>query len=191
MKKRIADNRESVMAEILRELELEHSPEAKYCHRLHLALLVLSGLSPKDVAAVYNESSSTINHWTKNVLDKGPQALRDGIHPGRPPRLDAEKLRLLAEILKQSPEVYGYDKPFWDGAALSRYICDNYGVELQIRQCQRLIRQLGLSLRRPLIFSRGPASPSKGVSKKQIRSCKSKNQTCAESQGPFQGHQEK
>ncbi|HWQ77814.1 MAG TPA: helix-turn-helix domain-containing protein [Anaerovoracaceae bacterium] len=171
MRKRIVNNKETVIAAILQELE--NSPEAKYYHRLHLALLVLSGLSPKEVAALYNESSSTINHWTKNVLDKGPHALRDGIHPGRPPRLSSEKLRLLSEILEQSPEVYGYNKPFWDGAALSRYIHDNYGVELKVRQCQRLIHQLKLSLRRPRIFSKGPAFPNKGVLKKQIRSCKS------------------
>lgn len=170
MKKRIINNREAVMAAILRELE--NSPEARYYHRLHLALLVISGLSPKDVAAIYSESSSTINHWTKNVLDKGPQALREGIHPGRPPRLSSEKLRLLSKILEQSPEAYGYDKPFWDGAVLSRYIYDNYGVELRVRQCQRLIRQLGLSLRRPRTFSKGPASPNKEILKKQIRSCK-------------------
>jgi len=37
----------------------------------------------------------------------------------------------------------------WDGKTLSAFIEKRYGIELGVRQCQRLFRQLGFRLRKP------------------------------------------
>jgi len=46
----------------------------------------------------------------------------------------------------------------WDGKLLSHHIRQQYGIELGVRQCQRLFRQLGFRLRkpRPLIAKADP-----------------------------------
>ena len=37
----------------------------------------------------------------------------------------------------------------WDGPPLSAYLLRDLGVKLKVRQCQRLVRQLGSRLRKP------------------------------------------
>ena len=51
--------------------------------------------------------------------------------------------------LQKNPEDFGYDYNNWDGLVLSSHLHDHYNVSLQVRQCQRVIRQLGYTLQRP------------------------------------------
>ena len=166
IKKRAVEHKEATILEI--QQELSKSPAARYYHRLHLVLLVVNGMPAREVAALYNESSSTLNHWTKKVLEEGSSALQDEVRSGRPSRLNEEQLQQLCKLLEQSPEDFGYDQVSWDGLVLSQYIQDHYAITLQVRQCQRLMRQLGFTLQRPQSFPKG-SSPDKESFKKNGR----------------------
>jgi len=51
--------------------------------------------------------------------------------------------------LRQSPLEQGLSTNLWDGKTLSTWIAQQFGVELGVRQCQYLFRQLGFRLRKP------------------------------------------
>jgi transposase len=128
---------------------LSDSAEAKYYHRLDLVMLAINGMPVKEIAALFNESPTTISYWTKKVVEKGVESLKSGEHTGRIPRLSAEQLRQLDEELQRSPSEYGYDINLWDGPVLSRHLSERYAVDIKVRQCQRILRQLGYTLQRP------------------------------------------
>lgn len=128
---------------------LNSSEDAKYYHRLDLVLLAVNGMPVKEIAALYNESPTTISYWTKKAVEQGVESLRSGEHTGRKPRLSGEQLQQLDEDLQKFPADFGYESNLWDGLVLSQHLADHYSVDIQVRQCQRIIRQLGYSLQRP------------------------------------------
>lgn len=123
--------------------ELKHNEEAKYYHRLDIVMLAINGMSIKEIASLYDESPTTISYWTKKSVEQGIESLKLGKHTGRKPRLSAEQLHQLDEDLHKSPTEFGYESNLWDGLVLSRHLADHYAVNLQVRQCQRIMRQLG------------------------------------------------
>jgi transposase len=52
-------------------------------------------------------------------------------------------------VLRGKPSDAGMRVNLWDGRSLSAWIEKTYGVQLRVRQCQRLFRQLGFRLRKP------------------------------------------
>jgi transposase len=51
--------------------------------------------------------------------------------------------------LRVSPSDYGFSANLWDGKTLSAFIKKQFGIDLGVRQCQRLFRQFGFRLRKP------------------------------------------
>jgi len=145
---------------------LSDTEEAKYYHRLDLVMLVVNGMSVKEIAALYNESPTTISYWAKKVVKQGVDSLKSGEHTGRRSRLSVEQLRQLDEDLQRTPFDFGYDLNIWDGLVLSRHLSDHYAVDIQVRQCQRIIRQLGYTLQRPQTKPYGSNPEAQEVFKK-------------------------
>ncbi len=64
-------------------------------------------------------------------------------------------------VVTSDPNDFGYT--VWDGPSLSDYIASQYDISLCVRQCQRLLHELGFSLIRPQTF------PSKGNEENPLR----------------------
>lgn len=147
MKVRKIENKEAIILEIRNALT--SCEDAKFYHRLDLVMLSINGIPIKEIESLYNEPAKTISTWTKKVIENGVDSLKSGDHPGRPPRLTAEQMKQIDADLQKNPEDFGYDYNNWDGIILSSHLQDHYNVSLQVRQCQRVIRQLGFTLQRP------------------------------------------
>lgn len=146
--------------------------EAKFIHRLHGILLKIDKKeSACDVIAqLFGHSSRTISNWVNKVNDAGNiEVLRDKEKPGRNPRLNTGQLASIKEALQKEPESSGAPANIWDGKSLSFYIKKTYDIELGVRQCQRLFKKLGFSLKRarPAVAKGDPAK--KEVSKKNFK----------------------
>ena len=89
--------------------------------------------------------------------------LQEGERPGRPSRLTEKQIQEVKRVLRQKPTDAGMDVNLWDGKTLSALIERNYGVQLGVRQCQRMFRQFDFRLRkpRPLIAGASPAVQKK------------------------------
>jgi transposase len=68
---------------------------------------------------------------------------------GRPRTLEAKDWRRLQVDLRKTPRDFGLAATLWDGPVLSEHLRRRYGVDLGVRQCQRLFRQMGFRLRKP------------------------------------------
>ena len=146
--------------------------EAKFIHRLHGVLLKIDNKDDacETIAKLFGQSSRTISNWINKVNETGDiEVLRDKIKPGRNTKLNDEQCLLIKNALQKPPEFSGISANIWDGKSLSFYIEKEFKIVLGVRQCQRLFKKLGFSLKRARpIVSKGDSS-KKEVSKKTSR----------------------
>jgi len=129
--------------------EIRRSYEARYDHRLHAILLVAQGMSSRQAAQLLGDSPRTVAYWVQRFEAEGLAGLADADRPGRPPKLDQDQVYQIEQALRKSPLEVGLSVNLWDGKALSAYIKQEFRIQLGVRQCQRLFRQLGFRIRKP------------------------------------------
>lgn len=139
--------------------EIQRSEESRYDHRLHGVLLVAQGLTCPEVGRLLGDAPRTVEYWVRRFEERGLAGLAEGERPGRPPRLNAAQLRAINSVLRGRPADAGMTVNLWDGKTLAAWIDKRYGIQLGVRQCQRLFRQFGFRLRkpRPVIAKANPA----------------------------------
>jgi len=142
----IADAEQMIMA--LQD-EIRRSEKSRYDHRLHGVLLVAQGLSCSQVGSLLGDGPRTVEYWVHRFENDGFAGLAEGERPGRPTRLSAEQMAEIDRCLRLTPQDCGLQANLWDGKALAALIEHKFRVQLCVRQCQRLFRQLGFRLRKP------------------------------------------
>ncbi len=131
------------------QAEIRRSREARYDHRLHGVLLVAEGMSCPEVAARLGDAPRTVEYWVRRFLADGLAGLSEGERPGRPSRLTSAHLAAIDTALRDTPVAAGLSGQLWDGKTLTAFVAQQFGVQLGVRQCQRLFHQLGYRLRKP------------------------------------------
>ena len=146
--------------------EIRRNRDARYDHRLHAVLLVAKGNTCQEVSDLLGDPVRTVQSWVKAFLDDGLRGLMDDEHGGRPRRLSDEQLDEIELALRLPPENFGLSSNLWDGRTLSEYIGKFFDIEIGVRQCQRLFRQLGFRYRKPRPMIAGSSEDAKGEFKK-------------------------
>ena len=129
--------------------EISRSEEARYDHRLHGVLLVAQGMSSYDVAQLLGQDPVTVQRWVKQFNRSGFAGLHEGERTGRPGALSPAQWEALGRDLRRPPRELGYDQNLWEGKLLAHHLAQSYGVELGVRQCQRIFGRLDFRLRKP------------------------------------------
>lgn len=142
----ISDRENMIMA--LQD-EIRRNDTSRYDHRLHGVLLVAQGMTCPQVAGLLGDSPRSVVNWVQQFEAHGLAGLSEGERPGRPGRLNERQLLRVEAALRSSPADFGLPTTMWDGPALSAFLRHQFGVDLKVRQCQRLFRQLGFRLRKP------------------------------------------
>jgi transposase len=136
----ISENEEkriAIQQEILR------SEDSKYNHRLHAVLMVASGHSCHEVAKMFKHSPRYVEDWVKRFNEKGFAGLQKAVRTGRPSQITDKIRSKLGKDLRKAPTDFGYTNNLWDGKMLAHHLKVRYGIEIGIRQCQRLFREFG------------------------------------------------
>ncbi len=120
--------------------EIRRNEQARYDHRLHGVLLVLGGMSCSEASRLLGDSARSVQLWVRQVELEGFSALVEKPKSGRPARIGESDRAALKEILARKPADYGLDGERWDAKLFSTYLRQKRGIELGLRQCQRLIR---------------------------------------------------
>jgi transposase len=129
--------------------EIQRSEESRYDHRLHGVLLVAQGVTCPEVARLLGDAPRSVEYWVHRFQQQGLGGLAEAPRPGRPPRLNEKQMKEIDRVLRAKPSDAGMRINLWDGKTLSAWIGKTYGIQLRVRQCQRLFRQLGYRLRKP------------------------------------------
>ena len=143
------------------------SEESRFLFRVFAVNMVLSGCTASQIGELAGLSKATVTGWVKTADEQGFDALRSQQRSGRPSKLPKEKIQQIDALLQTDPKEHGYK--VWDGPTLAAYIKNTFGVELSVRQCQRMFHNLGYSLIRPQPY------PSKGYEDSEERENFKKN----------------
>jgi transposase len=139
--------------------EIHRSEDSRYDHRLHGVLLVAQGLTCPEVARLLGDAPRSVEYWVHRYEREGLGGLTEGERSGRPGRLSKKQIGEINRVLRATPSDAGMRVNLWDGKTLSAWIEKTYEIQLGVRQCQRLFRQLDFRLRkpRPLLARADPA----------------------------------
>lgn len=129
--------------------EIQRSEESRYDHRLHGVLLVAHGISCPEVARLLGDAPRTVEYWVNRFEQRGVAGLVQGERSGRPGRLDEKQMQAINRALRGRPTDVGMEVNLWDGKTLSAWIGKEFGIQLGVRQCQRMFRNLNFRLRKP------------------------------------------
>lgn len=132
--------------------EIARSDESRYDHKLHGVLLATSGLSCYEIADLLGHSPRTVQTWIKKFDKSGFAGLEETPRPGRPRLLSEADIMEIGHDLRISPRDLGYNQNLWDGKLLSHHLVVKFGVNLGVRQCQRLFHKLDFRRRKPRPF---------------------------------------
>lgn len=130
---------------------LNNNPEAKFIYRLCSLKMFMSDpeASTEKLGEIMQTSPRTIANWIHSINSTGRiEVLKDKEKPGRTARLSDEQLLELQCDIQSHPSALNLDANLWDGKTLSYHIKKKYGVVIQVRQCQRIFKKLGFSLKR-------------------------------------------
>jgi len=79
----------------------------------------------------------------------GLDAIAPNSPPGRPSGLTEEQKETLKADVLTHPRELGHGFSNWEGKSVAHHIKQKFGVELSVRQAQRLLHELGFTLQRP------------------------------------------
>ena len=148
--------------------EIQRSDESRYDHRLHGVLLVAQGMTCPEVARLLGDAPRSVEYWVHRFEQQGLGGLAEGERSGRPSRLSEKQSKEINRVLRERPSDAGMRVNLWDGKTLSAWIEKTYGIQLGVRQCQRLFRQFEFRLRKPRpVLAR--ADPARQKAQKKLR----------------------
>ena len=139
-------NKTDILAQIRSYMESNH--EAKFIHRLQIILMYAEREKEtcESLGALFGNSPRSISNWIKKLNQMGViESLRCELQTGRPSRLTQVQKQEIMIILQEKPEKQGESGKRWNGMNLSRYINRRYGIILNVRACQLLLRKSGFS----------------------------------------------
>ena len=132
-------------------LFINNDLESKFVYRLCSLKMFIndSSCSTEKLGDIMQASLRTIANWIHSINDTGHiDVLRDKEKPGRNSRLTDQQLLGIQDAIQQHPTALGLDANLWDGKSLSYFIKKKYRIPLQVRQCQRIFKKLGFTLKR-------------------------------------------
>lgn len=121
---------------------------AEFC-RQRAVELTGQGESKEVISRVLGVHRGTINIWLQK--HRAGEGLAWKLPTGRPRRLDDEKLRQLAELLRQGPEAHGWQNNLWTSLRVREVIKRHFGVVLCRSQVWRILKDhLQWTAKRPV-----------------------------------------
>jgi transposase len=112
---------------------------------------VQEGESPRDVARVFGVTERTVYGWLALYRRGGWGALDARKRGGRPPILDAKKLRwVYLTVVDKNPLQLKLPFALWTAKMIGKVIERKFGVSLSKASVCRLLSQLGITPQRPV-----------------------------------------
>jgi transposase len=155
---------------------VNNDPEGKFIFRLCSLKIFLndSTYTTESLGRLMQSSPRSVAKWIHDINKAGDiEILRDKEKPGRSARLNEKQMVLLQRQLQKHPGEFSLDANLWDGKTLSHHIKKQFGINLRVRQCQRLFSKLGFSLKRGrTVVAKGDTGAKKAFKKTSLHSKK-------------------
>ncbi|MEH2308225.1 helix-turn-helix domain-containing protein [Nostoc sp.] len=163
----------SFQRKMLQKSLQENIPES-YRQRIEIMLLTDEGKSQTTICQILGCCPATARHWMY-IARTGMAHQWQDCAIGRPKAVNEEYLERLKELVSNSPRDYGYSFRCWTGNWLSQHLAKDLGIQVTGQHINRLLKQMGLSIRpKPITAEKNTIEKAKG-SKILIGDLKSAN----------------
>ena len=136
--------RDDYSAEDLRALA-RRSKTVNQSRRLLSLAAVRDGMDRGSAAKIGGMDRQTLRDWVHRFNAHGPGGLIDNWMGGPKPRLSADQLAELAQIVETGPDPKIEGVVRWRRVDLKRVIGERFGVEFHERYVGKLLKRLGFS----------------------------------------------
>ena len=131
----------------------------EYRRRIEIMLLADQGYSQTQICERLGCSHETARYWI--AIAKAGCALQWRDRPmGRPKVINAAYRDRLHELATRSPKEFGYPFRRWSAHWLAKHLETELGIKISTRYVNYLLKEMGLSTRRPraAVSSASPSS---------------------------------
>src|ERR1700728_623977 len=136
--------REDYSAEALRALA-RRSKDANQSRRLLSLAAVRDGMDRGSAAKIGGMDRQTLRDWVHRFNGSGLEGLVDNWTEGPKPRLSADQLAELAQMIEAGPDREKDGVVRWRRLDLKRVIAERFGVDFHPRYVGKLLKKLGFS----------------------------------------------
>ena len=106
------------------------------------------GEEAKEVAKQLSISMGAVFKWEHKLRKDGVDALRTKKPPGRPSVKEERANKLVPELMKKDPKLFGFLKGRWVVRDVARAL-KGEGLDISPTHVHRMLNELGLSYKRP------------------------------------------
>ncbi|MGH2643461.1 MAG: helix-turn-helix domain-containing protein [Chitinophagaceae bacterium] len=127
---------------------LNQNAEVRFMQRLQVIQFLIDHEQESCISAgkIFNISPRAILNWVHKLNKTGDiESLRDQPGKGRKTRLTKAQVTKIEKAVKSKPSKSGINAKQWTGELLAKYITTKFGIELQGRQCQRILQRSGVA----------------------------------------------
>jgi transposase len=126
------------------------APDWKEMRRYRAIELKREGWTLEEIAEALDVSTRSVKKWMKAVREEGEIGLQARPHLGASPRLPAEELALLPELLAAGAEAYGFRGEVWTSARIAVVIEWEFGISYHKSHVSRLLKALAWTPQKPV-----------------------------------------
>jgi transposase len=126
--------------------KLQSNIKLEYRRRIEIMLMADTGLSQSQICKALGCSKETARYW----ISQAQAGLAHNWHEhsrGRPKVINEQYIKRLKELASNSPRDYDYPFHRWTAQWLSKHLKKELGIEVSARHINRLLSQMGLSLK--------------------------------------------
>ncbi len=116
--------------------------------RLQACLLRKEGNTLSYISSKVEYPLTTVGDWLRRINNEGLSGRYSIKQCGRPSRLSSTQKKELKILLQNSPEEINLPYIVWTTKLLLYYISEHYSIDYQIRQIEKLVHQLGFSIKK-------------------------------------------
>lgn len=118
--------------------------------RLQAWELSQKGWKQKSIAEALGVTEGAVSQWLKKARSEGIEALYHRKGGGPKPRLNADQIANLPQLLGQGAEAYGFRGDVWTRARVQSVIKQEFSVTFSLSHVGRLLQQIGWTRQKPI-----------------------------------------
>lgn len=118
--------------------------------RMQIVKSVKDGFAIKLISKMFGVSERHVYRVMETYLEGGQNALKSKATPGRPPKLNAEKIEwLVMAIREKTPLQFKFSFALWTLRTIQQIVRTELEVELSISAVRKLMKNLGFTPQKP------------------------------------------
>lgn len=126
-------------------------PEQQEEVRRRVVVVIQEGMPALEAARVFHVAPHSVFNWLARYRNGGWAGLKTASRAGRPRKLDGRKVKWIYNtVTTKNPLQLKFRFALWTREMVRALIKSRYGIRLSVGSVGRLLRQLGLSVQRPL-----------------------------------------